>query len=664
MCPDKKRPAENTCRIVKGLDAVWAHFCPSKPCLPLSIDGTLIAFNPNAIGFVNWQYVADRIVAKKAYNSITISLLYSYNVNEVYFDGIQLFKEEFGHSYVYDSSGTQVVAYTYDAWGNPLTTTGTMADTLGKLNPFRYRGYVYDTETGLYYLQSRYYNPETGRFINADNSISNSFESVHGYNLFAYCFNNPVNMNDSSGSWPKWLEKVAKVVAVAAVVVTAAIVVAVATAGTGGLGLAAAGVAFGTACGGLVGGVALAAVAIVGFIALFQKLMESNEAFREKIPAAWAQVKEAFQPAIDAFNTFKESIMGITETDAFNSFVESFGDGITSLIDIISEVVGIVADLLSGIFGFLTELWEEHGEGLIGKVQEVWEGIVEFLQTLGEGILEIFSAIFDVFKELWDKHGSSLMDAASSLWNSILDIVSVVWDAIKAVIGTVVDIVKAIWNNFGEEIMMVVTAVWEFIMGIAEGAMNFISGIIDVISELYICGIINPKGKFIREGKRIKHDKYGMGSYILAFEEEAGSVKDVEITEVDIDNFIRAKGAIFSAIRTMLTSLDFDVSMIDDVYVAGGIGSGINMQNAVNIGMFPDIPIEKFHYIGNSSLTGAYLMLLSTPAEKKTYELAANMTYMELSTVPIYMDEFVGACFIPHTDTSMFPTVMEEVQNR
>ena len=190
------------------------------------------------------------------------------------------------------------------------------------------------------------------------------------------------------------------------------------------------------------------------------------------------------------------------------------------------------------------------------------------------------------------------------------------------------------------------------------------SGIIDVISELYICGIINPKGKFIREGKRIKHDKYGMGSYILVFEEEAGSVKDVEITEVDIDNFIRAKGAIFSAIRTMLTSLDFDVSMIDDVYVAGGIGSGINMQNAVNIGMFPDIPIEKFHYIGNSSLTGAYLMLLSTPAEKKTYELAANMTYMELSTVPIYMDEFVGACFIPHTDTSMFPTVMEEVQNR
>ena len=190
------------------------------------------------------------------------------------------------------------------------------------------------------------------------------------------------------------------------------------------------------------------------------------------------------------------------------------------------------------------------------------------------------------------------------------------------------------------------------------------SGIIDVISELFMTGIINPKGKFVREGKRVRHDHYGMGSYVIAFEKDAGSVKDIEITEVDIDNFIRAKGAIFSAIRTMLNSLDFDVSMIDDVYVAGGIGSGINMANAVHIGMFPDIPLEKFHYIGNSSLTGAYLMLHSTPAEKKTYELASNMTYLELSTVPTYMDEFVGACFIPHTETSLFPSVLEEMQKR
>ncbi|MCQ2501283.1 MAG: ATP-binding protein, partial [Lachnospiraceae bacterium] len=183
------------------------------------------------------------------------------------------------------------------------------------------------------------------------------------------------------------------------------------------------------------------------------------------------------------------------------------------------------------------------------------------------------------------------------------------------------------------------------------------SGIIDMISELFVTGIINAKGKFQREGERIRHDKYGMGSYVIAFEKDAGGTKDIEITEVDIDNFIRAKGAIFSAIRTMLNSLDFTVDMIDDVYVAGGIGSGINMKNAVTIGMFPDIPMEKFHYIGNSSLTGAYCMLLSTPAERKLYEVAANMTYMELSTVPTYMDEFVACCFIPHTDSDLFPSI-------
>ncbi|MCC8044772.1 MAG: ASKHA domain-containing protein [Clostridiales bacterium] len=183
------------------------------------------------------------------------------------------------------------------------------------------------------------------------------------------------------------------------------------------------------------------------------------------------------------------------------------------------------------------------------------------------------------------------------------------------------------------------------------------SGIIDVISELFRCGIISPKGKFIREGARVRHDQYGMGSYVLAYKKDAASVKDIEITEVDIDSFIRAKGAIFSAIRVMLQSLDFDVSMIDHVYVAGGIGSGINMRNAVSIGMFPDIEMEKFTYIGNSSLSGAYAILFSSEAEAKVSEVAHNMTYLELSNEPTYMDEFVASCFLPHTDAGLFPSV-------
>ena len=186
------------------------------------------------------------------------------------------------------------------------------------------------------------------------------------------------------------------------------------------------------------------------------------------------------------------------------------------------------------------------------------------------------------------------------------------------------------------------------------------SGIIDLISELYRCGIINAKGLFVREGKRVRRDSHGMGRYVVAFPEESETEREVSLNEVDIDNFIRAKGAIFSAIDTLLKSVDMSVEMIDRVYVAGGIGSGINMKNAVNIGMFPDVDIEKFHYIGNSSLTGAYAMVMSDEATAKCAEVASNMTYLELSTHPGYMDAFVAACFLPHTDRSLFPHSIQE----
>ena len=187
------------------------------------------------------------------------------------------------------------------------------------------------------------------------------------------------------------------------------------------------------------------------------------------------------------------------------------------------------------------------------------------------------------------------------------------------------------------------------------------SGIIDIISELFRCGIINARGQFVREGQRVRRDSHGMGRFVLAFEEESETGREVSINEVDIDNFIRAKGAIFSAIDTLLNSVDMTVDMIDHVYVAGGIGSGINMGNAVNIGMFPDVELEKFSYIGNSSLTGAYAMCVSDMANEKCAEVAANMTYLELSTYPGYMDSFVAACFLPHTDRSLFPHSVQEV---
>ena len=186
------------------------------------------------------------------------------------------------------------------------------------------------------------------------------------------------------------------------------------------------------------------------------------------------------------------------------------------------------------------------------------------------------------------------------------------------------------------------------------------SGIIDMISELFRCGIINAKGLFVREGSRIAHDQHGSGRYILATAAESATGREISLTEVDIDSFVRAKGAIYSAIDTLLASLDMDSSVLEHVYVAGGIGSGINMKNAINIGMFPAVELEKYQYVGNSSLAGAYAMVLSDHAAEKVADLARNMTYVELSTHPGYMDNFVAACFLPHTDIARFPDSIQE----
>ena len=104
---------------------------------------------------------------------------------------------------ILDSSGTQVVSYVYDSWGKLVSISGSQADTIGETNPFRYRGYYYDTETGLYYLNSRYYDPEVGRWVNGDTVIDNA--SVIGTNVFIYCWNNPINYGDISGRSPEAL---------------------------------------------------------------------------------------------------------------------------------------------------------------------------------------------------------------------------------------------------------------------------------------------------------------------------------------------------------------------------------------------------------------------------------------------------------------------------
>ena len=130
---------------------------------------------------------------------------------------------------ILNTSGTAVITYTYDAWGNILFTSGSMADTLGEINPLRYRGYIYDQETGFYYVSGRYYDPEVGRWINADDVECLGAEGEFvSYNLFAYCLNNPVNCTDINGnrSLPNWAK-----VTIGAVALVGAVALTIATGG-------------------------------------------------------------------------------------------------------------------------------------------------------------------------------------------------------------------------------------------------------------------------------------------------------------------------------------------------------------------------------------------------------------------------------------------------
>ena len=132
---------------------------------------------------------------------------------------------------LYSTTGAVVAEYTYDPWGKLLSITDTSGTDIGTINPLRYRGYYYDTETGFYFLQSRYYDPTVGRFINADGVVADIADDIRGYNLFAYCFNDPINLSDHTGNWPKWA-KLAAVVGASVLAVAAIAAITVATGGT------------------------------------------------------------------------------------------------------------------------------------------------------------------------------------------------------------------------------------------------------------------------------------------------------------------------------------------------------------------------------------------------------------------------------------------------
>ena len=186
------------------------------------------------------------------------------------------------------------------------------------------------------------------------------------------------------------------------------------------------------------------------------------------------------------------------------------------------------------------------------------------------------------------------------------------------------------------------------------------SGLIDLLAELFIHGFIDRNGKFNKEQIPDKIIESDEGTAFLV-EPAAKSYwgKDICITERDIANLLRTKGAVYSAYSLLIKSVGLREEEIDSIYIGGGFGQHLNAENAIRIGLLPDLDRGRFHYVGNSSLLGATLILLSDKNKKLVDEIAKKMTYIELNTEPSYMNEFTGSLFLPHTDRDLFPSVKQ-----
>lgn len=191
------------------------------------------------------------------------------------------------------------------------------------------------------------------------------------------------------------------------------------------------------------------------------------------------------------------------------------------------------------------------------------------------------------------------------------------------------------------------------------------SGLIDALAELFLTGIIDEKGKFRLElGHPRIREGGGQGEYVLVWADESATKEDIVITEADIDNLIRTKGAIYAGITTLLDSMEMPVEAIERVLIAGGFGRYLELDQAITIGLLPEFAEEQVMYVGNGSLMGAHLVLLSQSARRSAKDIAQRMTYLELSTHPGFMDNYVSALFLPHTDIGAFSLVAKRVKER
>jgi uncharacterized 2Fe-2S/4Fe-4S cluster protein (DUF4445 family) len=191
------------------------------------------------------------------------------------------------------------------------------------------------------------------------------------------------------------------------------------------------------------------------------------------------------------------------------------------------------------------------------------------------------------------------------------------------------------------------------------------SGMIGLLAEMFITGIVDKAGKIQRNlpTPRVRTGDHG-GEYVVVWANQSGIGTDIVVNEVDIENLLRTKGAIYAGFSVLVQSVGLELAEVEQVFIAGAFGQYINVEKAIQIGLLPDMPWDRFHYLGNTSVLGAFYSLVSRPMRKRVLQVAQKMTYLELSADNTFYDQFMSALFLPHTDITAFPSVLRVLENR
>ncbi len=190
------------------------------------------------------------------------------------------------------------------------------------------------------------------------------------------------------------------------------------------------------------------------------------------------------------------------------------------------------------------------------------------------------------------------------------------------------------------------------------------SGILIIVATLFEFGVIDRSGKFNRDldTPRIREGRSGF-EYVLAWKDESGANSDIVINEVDIENFIRAKAAIYAGIKTLVEEIGLEVTDLQQIILAGAFGSFIDLDSAMTVGLLPEIDPDKILYVGNGSLMGAWMSELSNHIRRDVVKVVRRMTSFELSEVAHFQDQYIAGHFLPHTDMSLFPELGKRLLN-